>query len=275
MSAQEYAKKAGNLFLLPQTVTQIKTLLDDEASSMEDIADLISNDPTLTAHILRIANSALYNFAGQVDTITKAVQVIGTQAVYDFVIALGVSQTFRAIPQDVIDLDRFWERSVMCSLLCKFFADKCGLVNTERMFVVGLLHNIGELVMVQFSPDQARKCAAISDDVSALRLQQEYLGFSYAQIGATLIREWGIADCIPYTIERQHVSLSPSEILEVNILQLASILATESTFHEFFQTHTNIEQELYEKVNLDTDDLEGGLYFSQAQKANFVSLLAA
>lgn len=275
MTAQEYAARADDLFVLPQTVTRIKALLEDEASSIDDISNLVMCDPALTAHLLRLANSALYNFPSQIETVSKAVQLIGTQSVYDFTITFGVSQAFKSIPRDVIELDRFWEQSINCALLAKFFADKRGILDSERLFVIGLLHNIGELVMVQFEPEKAVQCTAISDDVTALSLQQDIFGFTYAQVGSQLLRHWGIPESLVSVIEKQHCTLYPSPDVEVNILQLAAVLATENTYHEYFQNHTNLEQRLYEDINLDTDDLEGGVYFAQIQSPNFAALVAA
>lgn len=275
MTAQEYAAKADDLFVLPQTVTRIKALLEDEASTIDDISDLVKCDPALTAHLLRIANSALYNFPSKIDTVSKAVQLIGTQSVYDFTLTFGVSQAFKKIPSDVIELDRFWEQSINCALLAKYFADKRGILDSERLFVIGLLHNIGELVMVQFEPEKAVQCTAISDDVSSLTLQQEVFGFTYAQVGTQLLRYWGIPESLVGVIEKQHCTLHPTSEMDVQILQLSAVLATENTYHEYFQNHTNLEQRLYEDINLDTDDLEGGVYFAQMQSPNFASLLAA
>ena len=149
MTLQDIISNASTLFVLPDSVTRLKACMDDGASNIDDIADIISFDPSLATQLLRVANSALYRFPNKIDTITKALQVVGTRSTYDLALAFGVSQAFKEIDGQVIDLDKFWEQSVSCGLLAKYFAEMRNIREPERLFVAGLLHNIGELVVVE------------------------------------------------------------------------------------------------------------------------------
>ena len=204
--------KAGDIFVLPDAVMQIKELIDDSSASMQDIADVITFDPALTMQILKVANSALYKFPNQVETVSKAIQVIGTKSIYDLVVAYGVAKAFEAVEPDVINLNRFWEQSVCCALLAKFFGDKLGLKSTERLFVAGLLHNVGELVMVKLNPDAAKQCGLYSEQTTPSQLQQDVLGFSYADISASLIALWGIPESIHGPIGKLHHIEAPRTV---------------------------------------------------------------
>ncbi|MCP3429935.1 HDOD domain-containing protein, partial [Opacimonas viscosa] len=76
------------------SVTRLKACMDDEASSIDDIGDIIAFDPSLATQLLRVANSALYRFPNKIDTVTRAIQVVGTRSTYDLALAYGVSQAF-------------------------------------------------------------------------------------------------------------------------------------------------------------------------------------
>ncbi|MFA3792079.1 HDOD domain-containing protein [Aliiglaciecola sp. SL4] len=260
MHALDYASEAKDIFVLPDSVLQIKRLIDDDASGMDDIANVINFDPALTVQILKIANSALYKFPNKIETVSKAIQIIGTNSVYDLVVAFSICRTFEELDSTVIDLERFWENAVCCALLCKYFAERKKLREPERIFVSGLLHNVGELVMIRFNPDIAKKCAQINENETPLDLQLKLLGgASYADIGSTLVQMWGIPESIITPIRNQHFSQHQAEDVEQQIMQLSYILALDNCNPEIYSGHANLEVELYEKLGLEDSDLDVAL----------------
>lgn len=266
MHALDYASEAREIFVLPDSVTRIKRLIDDHATDMDDIAGVINYDPALTIQILKIANSALYKFPNKIDSISKAIQVIGTNSVYDLVVAFGICKTFSKLDASVIDLERFWENSIFCALLAKYFANKFGMRESEKLFVSGLLHNVGELVMVRFNPAIARRCAQFNETDTPLMLQQKHLGATYSDIGSTLITMWGVPASIVSPIRNIHYSLSSSDELEDKIMQLSYILSLDNCYPEYYGGNANLEPELYERLGLETQDLE--------QAVNHVGMLS-
>ena len=204
MTLQDIISNASTLFVLPDSVTRLKACMDDGASNIDDIADIISFDPSLATQLLRVANSALYRFPNKIDTITKALQVVGTRSTYDLALAFGVSQAFKEIDGQVIDLDKFWEQSVSCGLLAKYFAEMRNIREPERLFVAGLLHNIGELVVVDMLPDSAKRCQAFNARVSPAELQAGVLGYTFTNVSAGIIKEWGIPETIYKPIANIH-----------------------------------------------------------------------
>ena len=272
MTALNYASQASDVFVLPDAVVRIKELIDDDSATMQDIADVVNFDPALMTQVLKIANSALYKFPNQIETVSKAVQVIGTNSIYDLVVAYGVSKAFGAIDLDVIDLDKFWEQSVCCALLAKYFADKLGVSEAERLFVAGLLHNVGELVMVRFNPDGAKKCGEFNEQNTPLTLQLDHIGSSYADIGATLIRMWGIPESIANPIARQHFSQQEAQTEDDKIIQLSYVLALDNVNQEFYAGNANLDAALYEKLGLEPSDLEAALDYTNLQSLSVLAL---
>lgn len=272
MNAHELAKQAGELFVLPDSVTRLKECMDDDAASIDDVADVIAFDPSLTAQLLRVANSALYRFPNKIDTISKALQVIGTRSAYDLALAYGVTQAFSDVDSKVIDLDKFWEQSVSCGLLAKYFAERERIRESERLFVAGLLHNVGELVVVATKPDEARRCMAFNARVTPKELQEAILGFSYAELSAALIREWGIPETIYKPVGEIHNTDQPAYDKEVQIVQLAYVLALDNVNPDIYPSYSNLEAHQHEVLKLDREDLEDALDITNLQCISVISL---
>jgi HD-like signal output (HDOD) protein len=265
MNVQDYALNAGDAFVLPEAVMKIKQLIDDDATSVDDIADVINYDPAIMLQVLKISNSALYNFSSTITTVAKSIQVIGTRSIYDLVLAYGVANAFKSGATDVIDLDKFWEQSVSCALLCKYFAEELGLKEPEKMFVCGLLHNIGELIVAQLNPEVAKKCASISSESSPLILQKKHLGFTYVDVSSELLKLWGIPEDISQIVSVTHVSEHSAKSKEEKIMQLAYLLALNNVHSEQYPKHANITEEMYQCLDIDLPHVDNALDFSNLQ----------
>ena len=270
MNLDELVSKAEDLFVLPDSVTRLKACMDDEASSIEDIGDIIAFDPSLATQLLRVANSALYRFPNKIDTITRAIQVVGTRSTYDLALAYGVSQAFSEVDGQIIDLDKFWEQSVSCGLLAKYFTDMRNIREPERAFVSGLLHNIGELVVVSLMPEAAKRCQAFNARVSPSDLQFGVLGFTYNTLSAKLIEKWGIPETIYKPIERIHDD--EGEFPEDRILQLSYVLALDNVNPEVYPSYHNLKPEMHDALALNREDLEDALDITNLQCISVISL---
>ena len=272
MNLDELVSKAEDLFVLPDSVTRLKACMDDEASSIDDIGDIIAFDPSLATQLLRVANSALYRFPNKIDTVTRAIQVVGTRSTYDLALAYGVSQAFSDVDGQSIDLDKFWEQSVSCGLLAKYFADMRNIREPERLFVSGLLHNIGELVTVSVMPESATRCQAFNTRVSPAELQFGVLGFTYTELSARLIEKWGIPSSIYSPIASIHRGEDAVTGIEEKILQLSYVLALDNVNPEIYPSYHNLKPELHEALSLEREDLEDALDINNLQCISVISL---
>ncbi|TWX53007.1 HDOD domain-containing protein [Colwellia hornerae] len=196
MNAVEYAEQASEIFVLSDSFVRIKELIDNEASTIDDIADVILLDPGLSATILKLSNSSFFNYPGKIDTISKAVLILGITEVYNLVIAYFTTDALKKLKASPEYLDDFWERSVDCALTVKFLGTKLNVPNAERLFILGLLHNLGELVIHQFMPEKVEQCKHINSDELPWTKQLQILGFSYAEITAELLKQWQL----PYSL---------------------------------------------------------------------------
>jgi len=177
---------------LPDVYIRLREVMESENASMADAAEVLSLDPALAARILRMANSAFYGFRSEIDTISRAANILGMQKIHDLVLAASVSKTFEGMSNEFMDINTFWYRSVHCAFLAQAIAEGAGMRNTESLFVRGLLHDIGHLVLFSHYPAECRQAMAQSDEGLDARLYEEHrlIGVDAMQFGAELARVW-------------------------------------------------------------------------------------
>ncbi len=196
MTADDYVEQASEIFVLSDSFIRIRELIDDEASTIDDISEVILLDPALAGTVLKLANSPFFNYPGKIDTISKAVLVLGITEVYNLVIAYFTTEAFKKIDANQDYLDEFWIKSIDCALLMKFLGTSLGIAHAERLFILGLLHNLGELVVHQISKDKQAACDSQDINLLPWMKQQNILGFTFAECSAGLLRKWQL----PYSI---------------------------------------------------------------------------
>jgi HD-like signal output (HDOD) protein len=191
-SSEQLVQDSLTLISLPAAYIRLQEVMASEDSSMKDVADVISLDPALAARLLRIANSAYYGLPSQVDTITRAANILGTQAIHDLALATSVAQAFDGVPNELMDMSTFWYRSVMCGFLARELAKASGLRNNESLFVRGLLLDIGHLVLYSRFPDQSRQALAESSDdlLGLFAKERELIGCDSNEVGMELMKLW-------------------------------------------------------------------------------------
>ncbi len=224
-SAQELVSHVEALASLPTVYARIREQLESPDGSVLEVARLVSADPALTARLLRLVNSALYGYGGKVDTVSRAVQILGLQQVHDLVLAMSVSSVFTGIEPQRMDMGRFWRGSVMCGLAARTVAQGGGLPSAERLFVIGLLADLGHLVMYQTVPALAEEAQAIADrGEEALHLaERRVIGCDYAEVGAALMDYWRLPPCFAEVIGAQILPrLGGESAAEAAILNLAT-----------------------------------------------------
>ena len=177
---------------LPDVYIRLREVMDSDNASMADAAEIISLDPALAARVLRMANSAFYGFRAQVDKISRAASILGMQKIHDLVLAASVSKAFEGISNELMDIDTFWYRSVHCAFLTKAITEGAGLPDTESLFVRGLLHDIGHLVLFSHYPDACREALSRADEGLEARLfhEHELIGVDAMEFATELARVW-------------------------------------------------------------------------------------
>ena len=273
MNAHDYAFQANGSFALPDACFKIKALMEDENSEIADFADVIGIDPSMTSRLLQIANSAIYSFQGEISTISRAITIIGTQAIYTMMLVDVAASAFKHFENQAIDLKRFWRMSIFCGLAAKNLAIQAGIRDIERLFVAGLLQNFGELLVAKITPEIAQRCENYSSDQLPWQLQELTLGFTYTDISADLLKIWQIPEKIILPIRHFNEAKNIQINKDVNVLQLASRLALLDSHEDEFSFENLIDEGLCQKLALSVDDLMQAAELAAIEASNILVMM--
>lgn len=193
---------SNQLFSLPDIYFQLREMIHDPRFSLPDIGKVISKDPGLSARLLRLVNSPFYGFQAKIDTISRAITVVGVDELYHLIIATCVVDKFDNIPGELVNMADFWMRSVQCAVISKLLAKRSMVLHSERLFLAGLLHDLGSLVMYREMPEESRQALAASNYDRRLLpdIEREIFGFTHAEVGGELIRDWGLPESLSEAI---------------------------------------------------------------------------
>lgn len=226
-TAQTLVKESVELISLPDIYIRLRNVIASPDWSMADVAEIVANDPSITARLLKLVNSPFFGLVSKVDTITRAINLLGIQQVNDLVLATSVIDSFSGFTNDYFNIYDFWFNGVYCAVTARLLAYYCEDLDTERPFVAGLLHNIGHMVTYQKIPEESLRALEIATqkNISLYKAERELLGFDYAQVGAELMREWKLPKSLQETTEF-HVEPEKAKDfqLETAIIHIASIL---------------------------------------------------
>ena len=219
--------QAARLISFPDVYLRLKDILDDPDFAMAEIAVAISQDPGITLRLLRLVNSSLYGFSAKIETVSRAITLLGTQQVHDLVLATSVAQAFKGMSTAVMDMQRFWKGSVYCAVTSRQLAALCSGCDKERLFVAGILHDIGHLIMYQSIPDLSQEAifAAKGSGDPLHVVERTLFGFDYARVGAKLMQDWSLPESL-IEITMFHVEPEKAENypLETALVHLGSLL---------------------------------------------------
>lgn len=234
---------AKELFSLPDIYFQLNEMIRDPRFSVADIGSVIAKDPSLSVRLLKLVNSSFYGFQSKVDTISRAISIVGLDDLYHLVISTCVVDSFAKISNDLVDMTDFWLRSVHCGVVAKLLGNQCPALNAERLFLVGLLHDIGSLVIYQKMPELAvQVLQAIGHDRRLLdKTEQDLLGFTHAQVGKELLCSWGLPGSLYEVVAfYRQPDMAVNYKADVLILNLASRLVDDREFGRPIE-HTLLE----------------------------------
>lgn len=227
-TAAELAASVTRLLSLPDVYWHVKRMVDDPTKTPADLTKVILNDPAMTARILRLVNSAHFGYRGRIESVSRAIALLGMLHVHDLVLASSIAAGFRGIRPSRMDVARFWEGSLHRALSAGNMAHAVGLADSQRPFVEGLLSDIGHLVIYQQVPEQAAQAMEqAGQDIDRLAaLERELIGCDAADVGAALTVSWGLPEAFAIAIGCQNRPHEAGEhALEAALLHVAGRLA--------------------------------------------------
>lgn len=192
MTPDAMISRLRSLDSLPDAYYRVESLIADPYATVTDIAETLRGDPAMASRVLGVVNSAFYGFPIRVDTIPMAITIIGTRGLRDLMLGMSVTRAFRGIGTQLVSMERFWEHSIYCGLMARALGKELGLRDTEQLFLAGLFHDLGKLVIYHVMPNEAaimlREFVDSEDPLP--ELEQHHLGCDHGEVGQELLRRW-------------------------------------------------------------------------------------
>lgn len=212
---------------LPLVVMELQKTVDDPESSAADVAAVVAKDAGLTAFLLRLVNSAFYSFPSQIDTISRAVAIVGTRQLGQLALGACVMDMFRHVPGKVMDLTAFWKHSIAVGMLSRRLAERVRLPEPERFFVCGLLHDIGFVMLCAAKPRRAAEVLRVAQErsVPLFVAEAEVMGFDHARLGGMLLRKWNFPFPLAAGVLHHHLPEKSAQFKEPLIVHVADVMA--------------------------------------------------
>lgn len=222
MQLEKLLKQPNALPSAPKVVRKLIETFDQEDVDAMLAASLIEDDPVLTAKLLKTANSAFFGLHRSVSTARDAINVLGLIKVRALVIAASLGEGFHTVGG--VNLNQFWRYSLNTANLSRYIALPIKM-DENTAFTAGLIHGIGELVMHVGMPeamiDLDRSVPML--DLKRAKAERGLFGYSYAEVGAALAREWRFPKKMVNAIEHQ-ISPFDNDVYEpiAGVIHIAS-----------------------------------------------------
>lgn len=190
----------------PDVCLKINELVGDESTSIDQIAFVVSRDPSLTAKVLRLANSPYYGLAARVDTVSRAVMVLGMGEIQKLVLAICAVESFSKLSSSLTNMNSFWRHAIYTGLVAQTLARRARILHPERLFVAGTLHDIGSLLINQRFPETAERTIRLANGDEDELPEQELasLGFDHAYLGGLMLESWQLPAALVDAVRSHH-----------------------------------------------------------------------
>lgn len=205
MEANELIKKIQDLPTISTVALQINEELKKESLTAKSLAALINQDPSLTAKLLKLSNSAYYGLVRQVTTMEKAVTVLGLNAVQGMAMTVSVYKVFEAGAAE-FDFQGLWLHSLGCGVAAKNLMVAASPQLAEQAFVCGVIHDVGKIAIADKLPEElAAMMALIKDkEMSQADAESDVLGFGHQKIGGRMASTWNFPDNYVFAVKNHH-----------------------------------------------------------------------
>ncbi len=254
-------KEVTGLISLPEIYLKFRRLMANPNSNIEEFCEIVSCDPNLTSTVLKTVNSAFFGFPGQIGSINQAIVMLGLGQLHDMVLAASAMESLD-LPNEIMPLKTFWRCSLFTGILARLLAKQLKAQKSDRMFVIGLLHEIGHLVIYSRYPKQARfALESYRDGKQPIHIiEQDLLGLHYGQVGAKLMAQWQLpANFLEITAYQPTPSKAQSYGLETALLHVAHGYAHKNFIGADQGLEQLIDPEAFKSINLLPDQIESSV----------------
>lgn len=255
--------QSDELPTLPTVASQLITLTSREDTTLADIGDLVAQDISISAKILKVSNSAFYSFPQQIGSIKQAVSILGMNAVRSLVLSFSFLTIKGGKQESRFDFKRFWERSLASAVASKLILENVKGADTEQIFISGLLQNLGELILAKIFPVEYDKVIASVEDNQhdLLAAEEAVFGINHTIVGTEIAKNWGFPSILVEPILYHHNPASyggknPDIQTTVSTVYLSDLLVNILFSEKPEKYHQQFRIEATKLLRLNSEEIE-------------------
>lgn len=252
-------QESPSLPTLPAVACKLLSISSNEERGMKEIADMVSKDLSLSAKVLKTANSAFYNLPHKVSTIHQAASRLGINAIRSLLLSFSFLSMKAQDNKNDFHYELFWERSLANAVATKLIITKIVKSDWEEIFIAGLLQDIGELILALSFPHEYKHVLEEKSrgDKEVIELEQQILGVDHTFIGYEIAKTWNFPDILLASIQHhhrpEHYNGSDKKLkIIVNVIYLSGFITNILYSNNPLKYHQNFRDE--SKVMLGFDD---------------------
>ncbi len=246
-----------NIPSLPEIITKSIEIMQDENTSAEQLAKIISNDIGLTARVLKLVNSSYYGFPKQISTIRQAITILGFTTIKGIIISASVFKIFSDKDNNYpFNYKNFWKHSLITASTAKKIAEKINYKMSEDIFTAAFLHNIGKIILARYDKDNYAKVLNDNNltEEEYIKNEEKYCGLNHCEIGNLVAYSWNLPEIFCDIIRYHHTPQKSTFQKECYITNLADLIAKYSDSNKKLNID-NITSDILEKINISDDNV--------------------
>lgn len=207
-SMEELIRRISDLPMLPSVLMELNKATRDMTFTVDEAGEIIIKDPALTSKILKLANSSYYGLSYKVNTLKRAITVLGFNTIRNLAVTVSVFEIFNKKTPALIDIKGLWRHSMACAVAGKaLMKERANIVLQEKAFLACLLHDTGKVIMAQYMPEEMNKIikSLIEDKtLNEIELEEELTGYNHADIGGSVAGKWHFPEELALAIKFHH-----------------------------------------------------------------------
>lgn len=207
LSIDNLLASADKLPSLPEICLRASEQLEDDSVRVQQIGETVQNDAAISSRILRMVNSVYYGLPNHVSSIAQAVALLGRQRLKQILIGSVLSSVFQRKPGVDFPAQEFWQHSIKTAIIARKLAEDIeDIAEPESLFTAGILHDIGQLIMLDKAYEEMKETRKIAEEkrISVVEAETEIIGLNHAEVGAALIRHWGLPEVLSESVAEHH-----------------------------------------------------------------------
>ena len=228
---QNYVKNIGKLPTIPAIAHEILNLIGNDTVSINKIEGIVENDPAISSKILSVANSAFFGIRQEVKTLDYAIMLIGFNNVKNIALGISIMTVFGdSHDPGVLDYQKIYNHSVSVGFIAKRLSDELKLGIVDEIFLNGILHDLGYLILSRYFADNYRDVIhKLNNGETLLEAEKNVFGFDHADMGAWLAKKWQLPEHIKDTVQYHHSpSLTKNNLKHVSVTHIADYISTKN-----------------------------------------------